>query len=56
MNTVMLLTGIALLTVAVSVGRRAWRGSFEGNPFVAPFLMVVGVGGGIALYLATGGI
>lgn len=56
MTTLLLLTGLALLAVALSVGRRAWRGEFDRNPFVGPFLLVVSVGAGAAIYLAIGGV
>jgi hypothetical protein len=55
MTLTLIITGLALLAVAVSVSRAAWRGEFEGNPFVPVFLLVVSIGAGAAFALAMGG-
>lgn len=56
MTTILLIAAVALLAVAFSVGRRAWRGEMPGNPFVPLLLFVVGIGAGAAIYLAIGGV
>jgi len=56
MTLTLIITGLALLAVAVSVSRAAWRGEFESNPFVPVFLLVVSIGAGAAFALAMGGV
>lgn len=55
MTYAMTIAGLALLAVAVSVARAAWRGDFDRNPFVPVFLLVTSIGSGSAFALAMGG-
>jgi hypothetical protein len=56
MTLTLIITGLALLAVAVSVGRRHWCTRLKDNPFVFVFLLVVSVGAGVAFALAMGGV